>query len=206
MFRIIEITFDPWLFQTEITWYHKKGTPGLRKEQNVLYVSYYLIANSPSLNQLEPIELENLTPRGNSAKMVKILTLQPKYRAEYYIVDDITGEMYAHTVEGLIAIKEQAYLDQTVALEATAAEFSEVTSASASSSSAPKLSTDQTEREGALDHSEKGEEVQQKKIEPTSKEVSDQTMLAESLIDSNYLQRKEEALLLHKGLHRNTLP
>ena len=37
--------------------------------------------------------------------------LQPKYRAEYYVVDDIRGEMYAHTTEGLVAIKEQAYLD-----------------------------------------------------------------------------------------------
>ena len=159
---------------------------------------YLPIPGCPSLNQLEPVELENLTPRGNHAKMVKILTLQPKYRAEYYVVDGITGEMYAHTAEGLVAIKEQAYLDWTVALEATAAEFPEVTSASASPPSTPKLSTDQTKREGALDHSEKDEEVQQKKIELTSKEASDQTILAESLIDSNYLQRKEEALLLHK--------
>ena len=41
LFRIIEIT--PWIFQTEITWCQEKGTPGLQREQVVLYVSYYLI-------------------------------------------------------------------------------------------------------------------------------------------------------------------
>ena len=159
---------------------------------------YLPIPGCPSLNQLEPVELENLTLRGNHAKMVKIFMLQLKYRAEYYVVDDFTGKMYAHTAEGLIAIKEQAYLDWTVALEATAAEFPEVTTASASSPSAPKWTTDQTKREGVLDQSEKDEHVQQKKIELTPKEVSNQTVPVESPTDNNYLQRKEKALLSHK--------
>ena len=144
---------------------------------------YLPIPGCPSLNQLEPVELENLTLWGNHAKMVKILMLQLKYRAEYYVVDDFTGEMYAHTAEGLIAIKEEAYLDPTAALEATAAEFPD---------------TDQTKREGVQDQSEKDEHVQQKKIELTPKEASNQTVLVESPTDSNYLQRKEEALLSHK--------
>ena len=138
---------------------------------------YLPIPGCPSLNQLEPVELENLTPRGNRAKMVKILMLQPKYRAEYYVVDDITGEMYAHTAEGLVAIKEQAYLDQNVAMEATAVRFPEVIPASASPPSAPKLSTDQTRKEGAPDPSEKSEKVQQKKIELTPQEMSNQTTI-----------------------------
>ena len=120
---------------------------------------YLPIPGCPSLNQLEPVELDNFTPQGNHAKMVKILTLQPQYRAKYYVVDDITGEMYAHTTEGLVAIKEQVYLDQAVAIEATAAEFPEVISASASPPGIPKLSTDQTKRKGAPDHSEKKEEA-----------------------------------------------
>ena len=49
LFRIIEIT--PWLFQTEIIWYHEKGTPGLQREQVVLCVSYYLI--HPFYGQLQ---------------------------------------------------------------------------------------------------------------------------------------------------------
>ena len=94
--------------------------------------------------------------------MVKILTLQPKYRAEYYVVDDITGEMYAHTTEGLVAIKEQVYLDQAIALEATAAEFPEVSSTSTSPLGISKLSTDQSRKEETPDHSEKKEETQKK--------------------------------------------
>ena len=159
---------------------------------------YLPIPRCLSLNQLEPIELENLTLWGNCAKMIKILTLQPKYRAEYYIVDDITGKMYAHTAEGLVAIKEQAYLDQNVALEATVVEFPEVTSASTSPPSTLKLSTDQIRKEEAPNPSKKNEELQQKKIELTPKEASNQAVPTESPIDSNYFQRKEEALLLHK--------
>ena len=127
-----------------------------------------------------------------------ILTLQPKYRAVYYVVDDITGEMYAHTTEGLVAIKEQAYLDRAIALEAMAAEFPEVSSASASPPGIPKLSTDQTRKEGAPNHSEKKEEAQQKEQELTSKGALNQAVLAESPINSNYLREKEEALVLHK--------
>ena len=130
--------------------------------------------------------------------MVKILTLQPKYRAEYYVVDNITGEMYAHTTEGLVAIKEQVYLDQAIALEAMTAEFPEVSSTSASPPGIPKLSTNQTRREGAPNLSEKKEEAQQKEQELTSKGALNQAVPAESPINSNYLREKEEALLLHK--------
>ena len=159
---------------------------------------YLPIPGCPSLNQLEPVELDSLTSRGNCAKMVKILTLQPKYRAEYYIVDDITGEMYARTTEGLVAIKEQVYLDQAIALEGTAAEFPEVSSTSTSPLGISKLSTDQSRKEETPDHSEKKEETQKKRQELTSKGALNQAVPAGSPVNSNYLQEKEEALLLHK--------
>ena len=123
--------------------------------------------------------------------------LQPKYRAEYYVVDDITGEMYAHTTEGLVAIKEQAYLDRAIALEATAAEFPEVSSTSASPPGISKLSTDQSRKEETPDHSEKKEETQKKRQELTSKDALNQAVPAGSPVNSNYLQEKKEALLLH---------
>ena len=159
---------------------------------------YLPIPGCPSVNQLEPIELNSLTPRGNHAKMVKILMLQPKYRAEYYVVDDITGEMYARTTEGLVAIKEQVYLDQAIALEATAAEFPEVPSASASPLGISKLSTDQSRKEETPDQNEKKEETQKKQQELTSKGALNQAVSAGTPVNSNYLQEKEQALLLHK--------
>ena len=116
--------------------------------------------------------------------------LQPKYRAKYYVVDDITGEMYACTTEGLVAIKEQAYLDRTIALEATAAEFPEVSSASMSPLGVSKLSTDQSRKEETPDHSEKKEEAQKKRQELTFKGALNQAVPAGSPVNSNYLQEK----------------
>ena len=80
--------------------------------------------------------------------MVKIIMWQPKYNAQYYVVDDITGEIYAHTTVGLRVIKEQAYLDQAVALEAAAAEFLEMATAKLPLPTAPKMTTDQTKKRG----------------------------------------------------------
>ena len=79
-----------------------------------------------------------------------------------------------------------------------AAEFPEVSSTSVSPPGIPKLSTNQTRREGAPDHSEKKEEAQQKEQELWSKGTLNQAVPAESPINSNYLQEIEEALLLHK--------
>ena len=97
----------------------------------------------------------------------------------------------------LVAIKEQAYLDWAIALEMTAAEFPEV-SKSMSPLGVSKLSTDQSKKEEIPDRNEKKEEAQKKRQELTSKGASNQAVPAGSPVNSNYLQQKEEALLLHK--------
>ena len=54
---------------------------------------------------------------------MKVSLWHHKYQVSYYAVDDITGEIYAMTPEGLIAIRECAYLDKQVALEAALVHF-----------------------------------------------------------------------------------
>ena len=96
---------------------------------------YLPIPGAPSINQLEPVELKELTHRGNRAKRVKISLWHHKYQVSYYAVDDITGEIYAMTSEGLIAIRECAYLDKQVALEAALVQFPGESSKSTDASS-----------------------------------------------------------------------
>ena len=53
------------------------------------------IPGTPSINDLEPEETLQLTARGNRAKIVVIKLWGSKYQTERFMVDDLTGEIYA---------------------------------------------------------------------------------------------------------------
>ena len=87
---------------------------------------YLPIPGTPSINDLEPEETPQLTARGNRAKVVVITLWRSKYQTEKFMVDDLTGEIYAITEKGIDAIKEQAFLDRKLAWEAAIADFPEL--------------------------------------------------------------------------------
>ena len=87
---------------------------------------YLPIPGTPSVNDLEPEETLQLTVRGNRAKIVVIKLWGSKYQTERFMVDDLTGEIYAIKETGIDTIKEQAYLDQKLAWDAAAVDFPEL--------------------------------------------------------------------------------
>ena len=87
---------------------------------------YLPIPGTPSINDLEPEETPQLTARGNRAKVVVITLWRSKYQTEKFMIDDLTGEIYAITEKGIDAIKEQAFLDRKLAWEAAMADFPEL--------------------------------------------------------------------------------
>ena len=87
---------------------------------------YLPIPGTPSINDLEPEEILQLTARGNRAKIVVIELWGSKYQTEKFMVDDLTGEIYAIKELGIDVIKEQAYLDQKLAWDAAAVDFPEL--------------------------------------------------------------------------------
>ena len=72
---------------------------------------YLPIPGTLSINDLEPEETLQLTARGNRAKIVIIKLWGSKYQTERFMVDDLTGEIYAIKEMGIDVIKEQAFLD-----------------------------------------------------------------------------------------------
>ena len=84
---------------------------------------YLPIPGTLSINDLEPEETLQLTARGNRAKIVMIKLWGSKYQTERFMVDDLTGEIYAIKEMGIDVIKEQAYLDQKLAWDAAAVDF-----------------------------------------------------------------------------------
>ena len=87
---------------------------------------YLPIPGTPSINDLEPEETPQLTVRGNRAKVVIVKLWRSKYQTERFMVDDLTGEIYAVTEKGIDVIKEQAFLDRKLAWEAAMADFPEI--------------------------------------------------------------------------------
>ena len=87
---------------------------------------YLPIPGTPSINDLEPEETLQLTARGNRAKIVMIKLWGSKYQTERFMVDDLTGEIYAIKEMGIDVIKEQAYLDRKLACDAAAVDFPEL--------------------------------------------------------------------------------
>ena len=87
---------------------------------------YLPIPGTPSINDLEPEETPQLTARGNRAKIVVIKLWKSRYQTERFMVDDLTGEIYAIKEKGIDVIKEQAFLDRKLAWEAVIVDFPEL--------------------------------------------------------------------------------
>ena len=87
---------------------------------------YLPIPGTPSINDLEPEETLQLTAWGNRAKIVVIKLWRSKYQTERFMVDDLTGEIYAIKEKGTDVIKEQAFLDQKLAWEAAIVDLPEL--------------------------------------------------------------------------------
>ena len=87
----------------------------LRTDLGMGYVNneFYLpIAGCPSINELEPQLTDQLTLKGNRAKLLHIPLWHHTYYTSSYLIDDVTGELYAHHQDELIAIKEEGYLQK----------------------------------------------------------------------------------------------
>ena len=69
------------------------------------------IPGAPSINDLEPEETLQLTTHGNRVKIVTIKLWGPKYQTDRFMIDDLTGKIYAVREGGINVIKEQAFLD-----------------------------------------------------------------------------------------------
>ena len=78
---------------------------------------YLPIAGCPSVSELEPQLTDQLTLKGNRAKLLHIPLWHHTYYTSSYLIDDITGELYACHQGELIVIKEQAYLQKEMAKE-----------------------------------------------------------------------------------------
>ena len=89
-------------------------------------ILYLPIPGIPSINDLEPEETPQLTARGNRAKIVVVKLWRTKYQTERFMVDDLTGEIYAVNEKGIDVIKEQAFLDRKLAWEAAMVDFPEL--------------------------------------------------------------------------------
>ena len=78
---------------------------------------YLPIAGCPGVSELEPKLTDQLTLKGNRAKLLHIPLWHHTYYTSAYLIDDITGELYACQQGELIAIKEQGYLQKEMAEE-----------------------------------------------------------------------------------------
>ena len=68
---------------------------------------YLPIAGCPSVSELEPRLTNQLTLKGNRAKLLHVPLWNHTYYTSSYLIDDITGELYTCHQGELIAIKEQ---------------------------------------------------------------------------------------------------
>ena len=75
------------------------------------------IAGCPGVSELEPQRTNQLTLKGNRAKLLHIPLWHDTYYPSSYLIDDVTGELYACHQGELIAIKEQGYLQKEMAEE-----------------------------------------------------------------------------------------
>ena len=66
---------------------------------------------------LEPQLTNQLTLKGNQAKLLHVPLWNHTYYTSSYLIDDITGELYAYYQGELIVIKEQGYLQKEMAEE-----------------------------------------------------------------------------------------
>ena len=92
----------------------------LRTDSRIGYANneFYLpIAGCPSVSELEPQLTDQLTRKGNKAKLLHIPLWHHTYYTSSYLIDDVTGELYACHQGELIAIKEQGYLQKEMAEE-----------------------------------------------------------------------------------------
>ena len=78
---------------------------------------YLPIAGCPSIRELEPQLTDQLTLKGNKAKLLHVPLWNHTYYTSLYLIDDVTGELYACHQDELIAIKEQWYLQKEMAEE-----------------------------------------------------------------------------------------
>ena len=78
---------------------------------------YLLIAGCPSVSELEPQLTNQLTLKGNRAKLLHVPLWHYTYYTSSYLIIDVTGELYACHQGELIAIKEQGYLQKEMAEE-----------------------------------------------------------------------------------------
>ena len=93
---------------------------GLRTDSGMGYTNneFYLpIAGSPCVSELEPKLTDQLTLKGNRARLLHVPLWHHTYYTSTYLIDDITGELYACHQDELIAIKEQGYLQKEIAEE-----------------------------------------------------------------------------------------
>ena len=79
---------------------------------------YLPIAGCPSVSELKPQLTDQLTLKGNRAKLLHVPLWSHTYYTSSYLIDDITGELYACHQGELIVIKEQGYLQKDLAEEA----------------------------------------------------------------------------------------
>ena len=78
---------------------------------------YLPIAGCPSVRELEPQLTDKLTLKGNRAKLLHVPRWNPTYYTSMYLIDDVTGEIYACHQDEIITIKEQGYLQKEMAEE-----------------------------------------------------------------------------------------
>ena len=78
---------------------------------------YLPIAGCPGVSELEPQLTDQLTLKGNKAKLLHIPLWHHTYYTSSYLIDDVTGELYARHQDELIAIKKQGYLQKEMAEE-----------------------------------------------------------------------------------------
>ena len=92
----------------------------LRADLGMEYANneFYLpIAGCPGVSELEPQLTDQLTLKGNKAKLLHIPLWHHTYYTSSYLIDDVTGELYVRHQDELIAIKEQGYLQKEMAEE-----------------------------------------------------------------------------------------
>ena len=78
---------------------------------------YLPIAGCPSVSELEPQLTNQLTLKGNKAKLLHVPLWYHNYYTSSYVIDDLTGELYACHQGELIVTKEQGYLQKEMAEE-----------------------------------------------------------------------------------------
>ena len=80
---------------------------GLEYENNEFYLP---IVGCPIVSELEPKLTDKLTLKDNKAKLLHVPLWHHTYYTSTYLINGVTGELYACQGEDLIAIKEQGYL------------------------------------------------------------------------------------------------